>query len=119
MNISSKYFLSLVFILFLVLTGYRYYQYMIERNFTLDINTICDSKVNSCFSASEDLSYGQNPYEKVAVTARYAPVCLEEHNCDSFSCPSVLVKNSVCEITYCSDDTKEDGEECIGPINKN
>ena len=92
---------------------------MIDRNFILEINTICDSKANGCFSATDYLSYGQNPYEKVTVTARYAPVCLEEHNCDSFSCPEVLQKDSICEITYCSNDNKDDGESGVGPINKN
>ena len=110
---------AIIFIIVFV-GGYRYYQYMIERNFTIEVNMICDSQTKNCFTSSNDLGYGQDPYEKVTLTARYAPQCLEEHTCDSFSCPSILEKSSICEVTYCSNDTKDDGEECMGPqINKN
>ena len=122
MNSKSNFNYLVVTIILIILSvgGYRYYQYMIERNFTIEVNTICNPKINTCFSASDDLSYGQNPYEKVTLTARYVPQCLEEHNCSTFSCPGVLEKSSICEIVYCSDNTKDDEEECIGSqTNKN
>jgi hypothetical protein len=111
-------YVVIVFILIiLIVGGYRYYQYINEKNFILEVNTICDSQTESCFDASEDLSFGQNPYEKVSILAKYAPKCLEEHTCDSFSCSAGLTANQ-CEVTYCSDDTKVDGEECTGLNNK-
>jgi hypothetical protein len=109
-----KYLIVTITIIILVVGGYRYYQYMVERNFIIEVNTICDPQKEVCFSATDDMSYGQNPYKKVTLTARYASQCLEEHNCDSFSCPGVLEKSGICEITYCSDNTKDDGEECLG-----
>ena len=116
---NFNYLIFAIIITIMFVGSYRYYQYMIERNFIISVNTICDQQNESCFSSSPDLSYGQNPYKKITLTANYAPKCLEEHNCDSFFCPSILEKSSICEITYCTDDTKEDGEECVGPINKN
>lgn len=102
----------------IVLTsGYRYYQYEIKKNFIIKLNTICDPNISNCFTAeSEDINFGQDPYEKVSIVAKYAPVCLEEHICDHFLCPPDLV-TSKCVITYCSEDTISDGESCINNIN--
>lgn len=113
MNIFPRYFFALVIICISLIVGYRFHQYMVERNFVIEVNTTCDSKVENCFSASEDLSFGQNPYKKVKIIAHYAPKCLEEHNCESFTCPNDVGNSSECEITYCSNDTKVDGEECL------
>lgn len=116
---NLSYFIAVIILIILLIGSYRYYQYMVERNFVIEVNTICDPQKDTCFSATDDLSYGQNPYEKLTLTARYVSQCLEEHTCNSFSCPRVLEKSSICEVTYCSDDTKIDGEECVGPTNKN
>ena len=106
-------FLSLIVLFILFFVFYRYYQYAVVKNFVLEVNTICNSKLESCFDASEDLSFGQNPYKKVSIIAHYAPKCLENHDCESFSCSEDLKNISQCKITYCSDDTKVDGESCL------
>ena len=115
MRNNFNYVILIITIIMFLTGGYRYYQYIIKQNYILEINTICDSNISNCFTSSEDLSFGQNPYEKVNIVERYAPKCLEEHNCNSFSCPLGL-SSDLCEITYCSNDTKADGEECINKV---
>ncbi|MCX6755113.1 MAG: hypothetical protein NT068_01040 [Candidatus Nomurabacteria bacterium] len=114
MKKNTKAIIVIIPILFLVIFSYRYYQYIIQKNYILEVNTICNSEIENCFDSS-DLSFGQNPYKKVRVLDKYAPKCLEEHNCDSFYCPVSLGKDK-CEITYCSDETKVDGEGCTNKI---
>jgi hypothetical protein len=106
--------LILIFIIVILLVGgYRYYQYMIKKNFILEMNTICDVKTEKCFSPSPDLGFLDTPYKKVSIIANLAPRCLEEHNCESFSCSNISDDPNICAITYCSDDTKDSGEECL------
>lgn len=97
--------------------AYRYYDYVVERNFTLDVYTNCDPTAHSCFNLTDpSLGYGfeDGPYEKVNITAKYAPACLEEHTCSSFSCAGI--SESKCSITYCSADTLSDGEACTNTM---
>ena len=117
MSKFSKNFFITIPLLIVVVIGYRYYQYIIQKNFILEVNTICNPQIENCFDAIDDLSFGQNPYEKVSVLAKYAPKCLEEHNCEGFSCQAGLDTN-FCLITYCSDETKVDGEECTNQNNQ-
>jgi hypothetical protein len=114
---NTKVFFIFLVCLILIAVGYRFKEYLIDRSFILELNTVCDPKMENCFNSTTDLSFGQNPYEKVKITASYAPKCLEEHDCDNFSCPTVLKNTEVCEITYCSDTTKVDGENCTTQTN--
>ena len=118
MSKKVKFLFPIIFILvFFFVVGYRYKEYVLDKNFILEVNTLCDQNSGNCFtSSSSDLNFGQNPYKKIKILASYAPKCLEEHSCESFICPAN--KNSECEITYCSNDTKTDGEECLYQNNK-
>jgi hypothetical protein len=120
MKRQTIYFFVILIALIFIVGGYRYYQYMVEKNFVLELNVICHPENENCFSSSDpDINFGQNPYEKVEIIAKYAPKCLEEHTCNDFSCLPSL-DNGKCKITYCSEAIKVDGEECVGPnINNN
>jgi hypothetical protein len=110
MNKFSKYFFVLIILSLICVMGYRYYEYIYLRNFLLDVNVPCDPTTEQCFVA--DCEPGPDcdstPYAKVEIIAHDAPVCLEEHACESFSCDGI---NS-CNVTYCSADSLVDGEVC-------
>jgi len=113
MKKNIKYLILITPILFLIVSLYRFEQYMVNKNFVIDVNTLCDPSTENCFDSTNDLSFGQNPYKKVEIIARYAPKCLEEHTCESFVCPDNLNNPNDCIITYCSAETKVDGESCV------
>ena len=103
-----------VFIL-LAVVGYRFEQYYVLKNFTLEVNTSCNPEIDKCFVM--DCQAGNpgcdtSPYKKVEILARDAPKCLEEHSCDNFVCPVGSVK---CSISYCSQSVLSDGETCVKP----
>lgn len=110
----SKYFLSLLLLLLIVVLFNRYYDYVSNKNYIIKLNTVCDPEKELCFkSESFDLNFGYENYKKITILARYAPKCLEEHSCESFSCPSEL-SSEECNIVYCEIDTIEDeAETCV------
>jgi hypothetical protein len=97
-----------------VTIGYRCYQYIDNRNFVLEVNTICDPQIEKCFVQSSDFGFLETPYKKVTIVASLAPRCLEEHTCEAFFCPTDLKNAYECQTIYCSDETKKEGEECSG-----
>ena len=114
MNKNTKYFLILIALILLVVTGYRYKEYVIDKNFLLKVNTSCNPETEKCFIADESLvdeNSDNPPYKKVEVMYRDAPLCLEEHDCTNFSCATGLNENE-CRVVYCSQDSLEDGEKC-------
>lgn len=108
---KNKYLLIIIACLLLVI-AYRYKVYIVDKNFNLTVNTICDPLIEECFNAPDELSFGQNPYKKVEIMYKFAPKCLEEHNCENFYCPQNL-DSSKCKIIYCKEESKNEGEECI------
>ena len=112
MKIKSQYVVVLIIIIFLVTCGYRYYQYVINKNFTIDVNTSCDINKDKCFSYLEEDGTVSEPYKKVTLLAKYALSCLEEHTCPNFSCPTDI-KEDDCLTTYCSEDILDEGESCV------
>ena len=117
MSKNPKYFIIFILLVTLIIVLYRYQQYIVSRNFTLEINTVCDAKTENCFVA--DCSIENDPecdtttYKKVEILDNYAPKCLEEHACEAFSCDQI---KDNCSITYCSSSTLEDGEKCAEPL---
>ena len=115
--LTSMHFLTKMgFLLILALIGgivwYRYDQYVIAGNFILHADTACDPQKHSCFVL--DCIPGETPdceimpYQKVDIIANQAPTCLAEHLCTDFSC----AESQDCSITYCSNETLEEGEVC-------
>lgn len=89
----------------------RFADYVIEKNTVLSIYTTCDPVSESCFISDEDNAYFEiqlEPYKKIEVIEKYAPACLEEHSCSSFSCDGI----ESCSEVLCNDATTEEGEWC-------
>jgi hypothetical protein len=110
---STRYFLAISLTAVLAIIGYRYYQYVIERDFIVVANVSCDPAAESCFVADcdpEDSECDASPYKKIELVSAEAPHCIEEHTCEDFSCTS-----DSCSVTECSEDTVEEGETCLLP----
>lgn len=101
-----------IFIAVLAIVGYRYQQYVVEKNYVVDAAAPCDPSQNSCFvadcSPEEEADCDLTPYEKVELPGTDAPDCLLENSCDAFTCDAA----NGCTITYCSPEAVEDGEAC-------
>ncbi|MES2225726.1 MAG: hypothetical protein V4480_02855 [Patescibacteria group bacterium] len=112
---SPRYFLVLSIAAILGIVGYRYDQYLVEKQYTLRVDVSCDSAAESCFAADCTPDSGPDcdptPYKKVEIRAADAPACLEEHSCEHFSCAGI----ASCTLSLCSGDVLEDGEKCATP----
>lgn len=104
--------LTLLVLAILGIVGYRYNQYVLDKQYVVDAAAPCDSTQNSCFvadcSPDEDANCDVTPYEKVELPGALVPDCLLENSCDAFTCND----ENNCVITYCSPDNTEDGEAC-------
>ena len=112
MNNKTTVFFIIFIGLILFIAGHNFVRYYIARDYILNVFTSCDSTQHNCFKAdpnTADLTFQSGTYEKIQVSAAYAPSCLDEHNCPDFSCDA---RDSVCNITYCSDDNLDEGESC-------
>ena len=118
MNKGTKLFLALIILATLLVVFNRYQQYIINRNFVLNIDTVCSPDIEKCFtmdcSPADDPECDDTPYKKVEILEINAPKCLEEHNCSDFACDPGDI---LCSITFCSDNVLEDGEKCVESIN--
>lgn len=112
-RLGSISFFVVLFVLVFGIIAHNYDRYYLVRHFPVHAFTLCDTAAHSCFESAgdQDLSYQSGPYEKVEMDAAYAPSCLEEHTCSDFSCGTT----GTCAITYCSEDTLEEGETCSAP----
>lgn len=112
MKRNTKILLVTISLFFFFIVGYRFYGYMVQKDYVLYVNTACDPNTEACFDPNTDASVDETPYKKVEITAKFAPACLGEHSCEEeFTCDSVS-EQANCSITYCSEDTLEDGEQC-------
>lgn len=113
MRRSSTYLILIILIGVAAVVANRYYHYISQRDFLLDVDVACDPSTEHCFiadcSPEEDPNCDTSPYKYVEILARNAPSCLEEHACDSFSCDP---NDATCSITYCDEDTVSEGEQC-------
>lgn len=112
MEKNTKYFLIALILLTLAIAGYRYDQYVVEKNFVIEVNTSCSVGELNCFVAScaaGEEGCDKTPYKKVTIKDFEAPQCLEEHTCQDFSCDG----KASCSAAYCSEDSLADGEECL------
>ena len=130
MDRNSKYFLGFVALVIVLLVGYKFKQFIIDKDFTLIANIPCDTKTESCFKVTCDPVTGcdassgivnadGSPYKKVTLPYSKAPNCLIEEDCTSFSCEANDPGDPACKVTTCVDGATEDnggpadGEECI------
>jgi hypothetical protein len=112
MNSNTKKEIVLIIAILAIIIGFRYQQYMVQRNFTLDVNVACVAGEQGCFamdcSPEESEDCDTATYKKVNILASEAPQCLEEHSCEAFSCTGL----ANCSIILCDDESIEDGEMC-------
>ena len=100
----------------LLIGARRFQKDYIERDYPLTVYADCDQEKHNCFIADEesaDSDFQQEPYMKILISAADAPLCLEEHVCQNFECPPDA---DLCEITYCSTESLEEGEGCTGDV---
>jgi hypothetical protein len=113
MKNKLKHLLVLIILVVVFVIMYRYDQYIIKKNFILEVSISCDSSKETCFvmdcSVDIDPDCDKNPYKKIKISATYAPICLEEHTCDDFTCDNL----NDCSTLICSDDNKESWETCL------
>lgn len=99
-----------------VVCGYRFYDYVLKKNYAVIVHTSCDPSINKCFFSDckpEVVGCDVGPFEKVEIRAFNAPTCLLEHTCGSFTCAN----RDQCIITFCNDNNINEGESCIAPLN--
>jgi hypothetical protein len=112
MQRGAKLWIALFLAVICIVAWYRYDQYVVQKNFLLEVNAVCNPASEACFvadcSPTDDPFCDTTPYKKVEILASEAPACLEEHTCESFSCDGI----ERCSITYCLDEIKEDWESC-------
>lgn len=98
--------------LIILVVGSRFYDYYILKYIILSVYAPCDITTQKCFIAKDDASlyfdFQNQPYKKIEVLEYNAPICLQEHTCDFFTCNDI----QNCTEVLCSDDTLEDGEMC-------
>ena len=98
------YIYILLGILFISSVAYRYLEYTQEKNFIVFAQLPCNSLIENCFVVEDSATF-----KKVSVSAKDAPHCVYEGDCENFSCDSM----SECQITYCSNEILLDGESCV------
>jgi len=111
-NFETTIFFIILCAIVLIIAEHNFVRYYVKKDYPLHVFTVCNTKKNNCFEANPDVSdptFQTGPYEKVEITATYAPSCLDEHTCSDFSCYGI---RGTCQIIYCSPDTKENGENC-------
>lgn len=114
MDTKKELSLFLIFILVLVTVvfAHNFAHYYISKEFSLFSYTSCDPSLHNCFQfdpESGNFSFYSEPYAKVAIIARFAPLCLDEHTCTNFNCSSIPEK---CLVTYCDEGSLQEGEIC-------
>ena len=113
MRKSSTYLILIILVGVAAVVANRYYHYVDQRDFLLDVDMACDPSTEQCFvsdcSPEDNPNCDTSPYKYVEILASNAPRCLEEHSCDSFSCDP---DDTTCSITYCNEETISEGETC-------
>ena len=72
----------------------------------------CDEE-GSCFivfDAEDDEVFNDEPYLKMYRNHKNVKQCYESGECDVFTCG---LNEEDCEQIFCSEDTLEEGEQCI------
>ena len=116
MDRKSK-ILILIFALVIVSTFlWKYHTILQKHDFIIDTHIACDSSVNVCFTTVCDVESGEDctdaVYAKLQKRAIDIPLCDKfKDNCPELTC---AIGEPDCSITYCSDESLDDGESCVG-----
>ncbi len=114
-NKYTNFFMALLVITVIAVIAVRYHDYVENKNYFIEINTICNPDSEKCFTSElYDYNFGYQYYKKVRILSNLKPPCLEEHNCTNFSCINLSNNPEQCEIFYCNDDSLlDENEKCV------
>lgn len=109
---SSKIFLLVFFLILLVSVGATYYKMMIKRDYILSVQIDCDPYSEECFidDSGEDTWY----YKVLNKKAYNIPEC--DPNQDEDCVIACEENEKDCEEVLCSEETVEEGGECVDPV---
>lgn len=111
MDKKSRYLLVIFVVLFLASVGWKYYVFIIERDFIVRTTTPCDPTEEVCFAdGTEDAGY----YKKIEKNAKNITPCnpLENDVCPDLVCEP---NEEDCTVLHCSEETLEAEETCTNP----
>ena len=116
MDNKSKVLIVVFFTLVVVLSVWKFYVYVIKKDFIVTNYISCDPVYESCFVADceeGDDECDTEPYKKIEKNAKNIPFCDKNNveNCAELNCEE---GENDCVITNCSEDVLEDGEKCVG-----
>jgi hypothetical protein len=118
MDKKGKIILISTFVIIFAVFGFKYKQFFLDKDFLFMAQVNCDPATEQCFrvicdgecdNSSKFIFNDGSPYKYIELPARNVPQCLVETTCPDFECK----ESDDCSITYCSEETLEDGEECI------
>lgn len=114
MDKKSRYLLYLLIILLVGSAIYKFYKFVIERDFIITAEISCDPEVENCFIWDCDIAdeeCDQSPYKYITKNAKNAPLCdpYTDEGCEELFCSP---GEADCEITICSEDELGDEEIC-------
>ncbi len=113
-NASAK-ILPVVFVLaLLAAVAWNYSTFFIDRDYLVYSEISCDPEMESCFSwvcGEEDNECDDSPYKKIELAAASLPLC-DMYTNEECPEPTCNTNDETCTITYCSDETLEEGEIC-------
>ncbi len=115
MDLRSKIVIVLFFVLLVAAAIWKYQVYFVERDYLIYNQIACDPTEESCFAylcEEDDEECDDTPYKKIEKYASNIAVCDEYARED---CPELTCEESEfgCIVTACSEDTLEDGEQCV------
>jgi len=115
MDKRSSYLFWGFILLVIVVAGWGYRAFFIERDFVVYSTTACNPQTEICFVWCEDDVCEEDYYKKIVKNAKNIPLCYEAvEECEPLACEP---EETGCEIISCSSDSVEEGEECTNPLN--
>jgi hypothetical protein len=122
MDKKSKIFLWFFFFLIVGSVAITYYRIIVKRDYIIEAQTDCDPTIEKCFiyhcdPAAEECSGDETQdtsYYKISKRKAYMiPNCdPADENCKPFACGE---NEKACEEVLCSEQTKQETDECNDP----
>ena len=118
MDTRSKILVTIFVILLFLLSAFEYRQIVVKHDYAVKAHTPCDEVTQSCFkticATEDDPDCIPEVYAKITKNVSNVELCnqYEREDCPDLACEP---GESDCEILYCSVDTAESGESCVGP----
>lgn len=114
--------MGIFFLLIVLSVGFTYYRIMLKRDYVIEAQTDCDPTAEKCFvyhcdstveectgDETQDTSYYKIARRKANMVSNCDPA---DENCQPFVCSE---NEKDCEDIFCSEQTKQEGDECNDP----